>query len=178
MMYHWKKYWETILFSALIVLASTILFVVELPNQVHLEKVYLAVIAAIITLYIGLLRVKVEQDKFEQSLFEHFNGRYNSKLDDLLNKVSHDNNESSGPNELDKEDKKIIINYLNLCAEEFYWYKRGRIPRSIWDAWIAGIKQKVKYNVVKRVIKEEMEKNETKKSYYDFLDHLIKKHKL
>jgi hypothetical protein len=34
-----------------------------------------------------------------------------------------------------------MIEYGNLCSEEFALYKEGRIPNEIWKIWRQGIKE-------------------------------------
>jgi len=33
-----------------------------------------------------------------------------------------------------------VIDYLNLCGEEYLYYKRGYIEPSVWHAWQNGMK--------------------------------------
>jgi hypothetical protein len=35
--------------------------------------------------------------------------------------------------------RNLVIDYFNLCAEEFLWYKKNRIPNDVWSAWKSGI---------------------------------------
>jgi hypothetical protein len=166
--YFWVKYWETIL--AFLGLVTVIFILPNYDEKFYSQNFYLGAIAAIIALYVGILKVKVEHDKFEQSLFENFNGRYNSKLNDLLNKTKRkeDANKKSKPYK--GKDKNLIIDYLNLCAEEYFWFKRGRISREIWLSWEAGIHQNIQLKRVKEVIEEEKKTDLTKRSYYEFFE--------
>ena len=48
-----------------------------------------------------------------------------------------------------------LNDYFNLCAEEYYWYKKGRIDDTIWKSWQAGMNS---WYTNKPVIKEAWEK--------------------
>jgi hypothetical protein len=34
---------------------------------------------------------------------------------------------------------QVIQDYLNLCAEEFLWYRLGRIDEDVWISWKRGM---------------------------------------
>ena len=34
-----------------------------------------------------------------------------------------------------------LTDYINLCAEEHYWYKKGHIDEKVWKAWSLGMKE-------------------------------------
>ncbi len=66
----------------------------------------------------------------------------------------------------------MLIDYLNLCAEEYMWVLKGRIPEHIWDSWKNGIKEHYENLAIKEVFEDEMIK--WKSSYYGFFDELHK----
>jgi len=55
-------------------------------------------------------------------------------MNNYLNNVSDESIISTS------EDRQKVINYLILCAEEYMWVKKGRIPTDIWANWKVGIK--------------------------------------
>jgi hypothetical protein len=60
----------------------------------------------------------------------------------------------------------LIIDYFNLCSEEFLWFKRGRIPNDVWNAWKNGILVNLEIVQVKMLFEEEVNSNSKSISYY------------
>lgn len=83
---------------------------------------------------------KIEQDRLMKELFKEFNERYdriNNKLDDISNISKSDWDKL----DLDKKSGKkgVIIDFFNICAEEYYWYNEKRINLTIWKSWNKGM---------------------------------------
>lgn len=79
-----------------------------------------------------LQKQRIEDAAFFQKAFSDFNARYdgmNEKLSEVLSTGQVNSNRSS------------LIDYFNLCAEEYPLYKRGYIPLEVWDSWRAGMFQ-------------------------------------
>jgi len=75
---------------------------------------------------------KLAEISLFKDLFTEFNIRYNAMNDRLL--------EISGkPDASSLADKQFIVDYLNLCAEEFLFYKEGYIHRDVWRSWCRGM---------------------------------------
>ena len=102
-----------------------------------------------------------KKTKIMHDLFLHYNSKYN-EIDDYLREVQ------------DKDDKLIIgknnkiIDYINLCAEEYFWFKKGLISKEIWNNWKNGIDEKLKCNKIKEVFIDECTKSEKTDSYYGY----------
>lgn len=131
----------------------------------HLEwidnQVFLASVAAFITVYLGLLRYQVDADRVFQELFTTFNARYDEM---------HEQLDRLGTNGI-QADRAIVVDYLNLCAEEYLWYRKGRIDESVWRSWHAGMDEKFRNPQVERIAKEEQESSGD--SYYGFLVYML-----
>jgi hypothetical protein len=110
---------------------------------------------------------KIEDDQIFKSLFESFNNRYNTNLNDLLNELKSNSGKS-----LEVKEKNLIIDYFNLCAEEYLWYKMGRIKHEVWDAWTAGIHENLKIPQVLELYKTETETVNQRKSFYGLYEEL------
>lgn len=65
-------------------------------------------------------------------LFREFNERYDGLNDGLQNVVS-------GRGDLSAEDRRLLTDYFNLCAEEYFYYSRGIVPTAVWRAWCRGM---------------------------------------
>ena len=92
----------------------------------------LGMIGACATVYVGLLNYWLQRDKVMQDLFTAFNGRYDRLNGDLL---------AIAKGTFDGDPEPVIMDYLNLCAEEYFWYTRGRVDTAIWLAWRNGMEQ-------------------------------------
>ena len=92
-------------------------------------------------------------------MFREFNQRYdglNSRLNALL--------ERDGSLLLTPEDKHLLYDYFNLCAEEYLYFKSGYIDSEVWNAWMRGMRVFAKNEEVRRVWEAELANG----SYYGF----------
>jgi len=121
--------------------------------------------AAIATIYFGLIKYWVDEDLIFKSLFESFNKRFD-ELNKDLNAIVN------GQKPVDKTEQEIVQDYLNLCSEEYYWFKKGRIPKIVWQSWLNGIGYYLSSDIIKSYFKEQLEWD---KSYYGFLNSIIRK---
>lgn len=159
-----RKISENIIFGVLFLIVA-ILYGTKVIN----ETLLLGLLGSIATIYFGVLKLKIENDILFKDLFEKFNERYNDDLNDLINKLK-----SNPLKELTEDDRNIIIDYFNLCAEEFLWHKKKRIPNDVWKAWKAGILENLEVKQVKEVYNFETSTERGKVSYYGLVDELKK----
>ena len=80
-------------------------------------------------LYLSVLgSYKSDNDKIFKELFKEFNEKYDNKFNDGLEDIEiqylKDNNFV-----LDSNQKKLVVDYLNLCAEEYLWYELEKDTR-------------------------------------------------
>jgi hypothetical protein len=104
---------------------------------------------------------KREDDRILKELFTEFNMRYDKLNNDLGRAVLKTEIE-----ELDEKSKDAIIDYFNLCAEQYMWFKRGRIDEVIWKSWNAGMNYWYKQAVIKQLWMDEIRTKNGKMSYY------------
>jgi hypothetical protein len=103
-----------------------------------------------------------------KDLFQSFNEQYSDKIKELLNIIR--NNPDI---ELKKpEERNQIIDYFNLCAEEYLWRTKKRIPKKVWKAWKAGIELNLKIPQVKEVFLSEISTEAGRVSYYGLAEEL------
>lgn len=155
----------TILFLILVLILITLL----LWGYIELNTLY-ALLGALITAYFGILRQNIDDDKVFRELFIAFNSRYSNKTNDLLNTLRIGN-----INEINESEKLLIIDYFNLCSEEYLWYKKGRIPSIVWKAWESGILVNLSIPIVKDLFLVETKEEKQKMSYYGFTEHIFSK---
>jgi len=135
------------------------------------NNLFLGALGIIATFYFGVLKYKIENDRVFQELFTSFNDRYNSDFTKLINSLrGHPDKILEVHNE--KSDESLIIEYFNLCAEEYLWYSKNRIPKSIWGAWKAGIKENLEIKQVREVYDKETKTERGRKSYYGLVEEL------
>jgi hypothetical protein len=137
-------------------------------QSVDKVEIYVSVFAIITSLYFGLLKHQLSNDDMFLKIFSDFNARYNDDFNDLLNEIRNEDRE------LQINEKKLVIDYFNLCAEEYLWYKRGRLPKNIWNAWKAGILENLKIKQVFEVYQDEMKTDNERKAYYGLEDEIEK----
>ena len=134
----------------LIIVVPTLSYCSEMEGTLAL-----ALVGGSASLYLGLFNYWLHRDKMMQELFINFNRRYDEMNDDLLAI-------SSGA-EPTKVKERVVVDYLNLCAEEYFWFKRGRIDEDIWKAWLAGMNYWMKFPDIQAIAKKEAK---YKSSYY------------
>lgn len=110
---------------------------------------------------------KMEQDRMMKELFTEFNVRYD-KINNPLNKIARKSLKKWGGYDERKKAKYegIIVDFFNICAEEYYWYKEGRLDEKIWKSWHKGMNDIYKTGEIIPMIWAEECKNGGYKSYY------------
>ena len=58
--------------------------------------------------------------------------------------------------------EKRLVDYFNLCAEEFLYYQRGYIYPTVWQAWCRGMFQYLRIKAVRELWESEVKTG----SYY------------
>lgn len=132
----------TVLF---LVVSMAILWWAQFDGDLN-GTVALGMIGACATVYIGLLNYWLQRDKVMQDLFTAFNVRYDRLNGDLL---------AIAKGTFEGDPDRIIIDYLNLCAEEYFWYTRGRIDGAIWKAWRNGMENWLQVPAIREVARRE-----------------------
>ncbi len=110
---------------------------------------------------------KIEKDRLMKELFTEFNLRYD-KINNPLNKIAN-KSFKKWQNYDDKKQSKyygVIIDFFNICAEEYYWFKEGRLDKKIWNAWHKGMNDIFNKGEIIQMLWEEECQNEGFKSYY------------
>lgn len=134
-----------------------------------LTPTILGIAGVIITVIFSAANKKINHQRMEKELFKEFNERYD-KLNETLSRLHPDfsisdlNTRTLGFNS--RTYGETLIDYFNLCSEQYYWKKNGRISPEIWLAWNKGMNYYYNnFPVVKQLWKEEI-KNKNYISYY------------
>ena len=120
-----------------------------------------------VTLFGGLLsalyfvqKQKLEETRLFEELFRSFNDRYDQMNGDLNQLIDRTDKQV-----ITKEDKNLLYDYFNLCAEEYLFYKRGYIPPTVWESWEEGMRYYMRDPRIRRVWEED--ESTQGSSYYD-----------
>lgn len=151
-----------------VVVISTLLFLLvalfKLFNLIPIELMF-GLLGSIATLYFGLMKYEIENDRIFMELFKNFNSKYKTEYNDLFEKLKQNKNEKISENE-----SSLIIDYFNLCAEEYLWFSKKRLPKDVWKAWKAGMMENLEIEQIKQVYFDEIKSERGRKSYYGLFD--------
>jgi hypothetical protein len=107
---------------------------------------------------------KLDELRLFKDLFTDFNRRYdamNEKLENIR----------AGNQRVDPQQRKILANYFNLCAEEYLFFNEGYIHGEVWSSWCRGMLYYLHDARILQVWNEEMVSD----SYYSLTLDTIKK---
>jgi hypothetical protein len=154
-----------------------------------IQNIIAAVIATFIAYKFNKSKISLDRESFKRDLFLKYNDRYdklNNHLEELCFKefeIQRDHQLGEGQSLEDIyyilfHDEpteppayiKSIYDYINLCAEEYYWYKKDLIDEEVWQCWHKGMNYWYQNSFfVKKIIDREKDREA---AYYnfDFLD--------
>lgn len=107
-----------------------------------------AVIAGTLGFCYFVQQQKLAETALFHQLFTGFNARYDKLNGPLAALLSETN--------LLPEQRNVIVDYFNLCAEEYLFYQQGYIPRIVWRSWCRGMAWYLKRHPFKDVWNEEL----------------------
>ncbi|RZL68518.1 MAG: hypothetical protein EOO93_03655 [Pedobacter sp.] len=142
-----------------------------------LATIFLGLIGYKLTKTYSNLSDRISSDTLFHSLFRDFNTRYgylNAHLK-ALELLSKDEKFSLDDLKLNSDLYDKAIDYLNLCAEEYYWYKQGRVNSAVWNAWSHGMNYWYSEIRVLREVWEDEIKDDYKSYYLKEEDNLFNK---
>ncbi len=161
----WDKILTLLTIAGIGIVAYCWLFEYSLPEG----KEYEAIIAGLV-LYFGILynimTYKISADKFSKELFNEFNERFD-KMNENLNRIIKEEFFYFAHSNFTIDD--VVIDYMNLCAEEYYWYRKGRVDYLVWDSWKKGMIYYLKNPSFMSVVEDQRKE---KDSYYGLYDEL------
>lgn len=145
-----KHYWK-------IALVGTVAGIILILRFGPTDKV--ALMGSLMAVVLGFCYFSQQQKLGETALFKQlfteFNERYN-KMNDRLAKIAVS---LDPPN---PDIRQEIVDYFNLCAEEYLFFCEGYIHPEAWRSWCNGMLWYLKREPFKTVWAEEVKTN----SYY------------
>ncbi len=152
------------------------------------QTICAALIAALVAALYYFSKARLDKAVFQRQLFSEYNKKYD-ELNDRLEKLRHLEFETAVESEqgnsksLDdyweelfeepaakSELVGVAFDYINLCSEEYYWYKKGYVELDVWKCWHNGMKSWYSdLYFMQKIVERERNKNAP---YYndDFLE--------
>lgn len=138
-----RNYW----WIALAIGGGTALLAVQFGGD---ERVGL--VGTVIAGTLGFCYFVQQQKLAETSLFHQIFTNFNARYDQLNGPLAALLSER----DLTTEQRSLIVDYFNLCAEEYLFYQQGYIPPQVWRSWCRGMAWHLKRHPFKDVWNEEM----------------------
>lgn len=160
---HLKRYSDLYLINILTIISGIIFYCFDRKPEIPI-----AIFATGISISFGFRQYKIENDKMFKELFQSFNEKYDLKFNNKLNKIEQKTKEDLNY-ELNKKQIALIMDYLNLCAEEYLWYTKGRIDETVWKSWEKGMKFYINIKSIKKVVETQKAQ---KDSFYGLFEKL------
>ncbi len=104
-----------------------------------------------------LQKQKLEEMRLFREIFKECNERYEA-MNEVLDEISQ-----KEPSDLSAKERAQVINYLNLCGEEYLYFRQGYINPVVWTAWLNGMKFLMSHPSIKLIWDQEKKTG----SYYD-----------
>lgn len=115
------------------------------------------VAGALLSIAYFLQKQRLDELRLFRDLFKEFNARYDDMNEDLA-RIS-----ALQIADIDEDARARLVDYFNLCGEEYLYFKLGFIEPTVWSAWHNGMKALMKFPAISSVWHAERETG----SYYD-----------
>ena len=123
-----RNYWWILLF----LIIGTGVYAYQYQTDI---KITFPILGALLSFFYFLQKQRLEEMRLFRKLFTDFNSRYD-KMNEKLGKIIKNNQGG----DLKKDETQTIVDYFNLCAEEYLFYKQGYILPDVWMAWHNGMR--------------------------------------
>lgn len=100
----------------------------------------------------------LQETRLFTELFQQFNKRYG----DMNERLSVIAQSMSGG--ISREDRQVLMDYFNLCAEEYLYFSAGYIDDSVWNSWMRGMRAYAEVPAIRELWENELLSG----SYYGF----------
>ncbi len=138
----------------------------KIPND-KLPETFIAIAVFLGTISYNMINYKIAHEQFFRQIFTDFNKRFDL-MNDALNQIRIGEKEIKYENTT-KTRESIILDYLNLCSEEYLWFSKRRIDLKVWIAWRQGMD----YYLKSEHFIEIFEKQKAERSsYYGLIEEL------
>jgi hypothetical protein len=145
-----KHYWK-------IALAGTVAGIILILHFAPSDKV--ALIVSLVAAALGFCYFSQQQKLAETALFKQLFTEFNQRYDEMNSCLAKIAVSRDPP---DPAIRQKIVDYFNLCAEEYLFFCEGYIHPEAWRSWCTGMPWYFKQEPFKTVWAEEVRTN----SYY------------
>jgi hypothetical protein len=132
--------------GAVVVAAIAVIVTSGAPGR---ERLIATTLGTALTFCYLVQKQKLDELQLFKDLFTDFNRRYNEmneKLEDIR----------AGNRRIDPELRSTLVDYFNLCAEEYLFFKEGYIHREVWSSWCRGMVYYLRDDRIRQVWNAEM----------------------
>lgn len=91
------------------------------------------ILGSVLSLIYFVQKQKLEELNLFRELFKEFNARYDG-MNEKLSKIVTNSNDTISDDESD-----LLVDYFNLCGEEYFYYRKGYIDPIVWESWFNGM---------------------------------------
>ncbi len=109
-----------------------------------------AAIAGTLGFYYFVQQQKLSETELFHNLFTGFNARYD-KLNGPLAEIAQRAAVQT------TAERNLVVDYFNLCAEEYLFFKEGYIHREAWRSWCRGMLWYLRRHPFRDIWHEEIE---------------------
>lgn len=102
------------------------------------SKTVLGLAGGIAAAYAFIYKQSLDDTRFFRELFREFNERFEKKNQALNGIRERANGDPAFA--LEPGDTDTLMDYFNLCAEEYLYFKSGFIDPEVWQSWLAGMR--------------------------------------
>ena len=100
----------------------------------------------------------LQETRLFTELFQTFNERYD-RLNHHLNEIA-----GSARVGLSADSQQLLMDYFNLCAEEYLYFRSGYIDEDVWRSWTHGMRVYAQVPAIREIWERELAAG----SYYGF----------
>jgi hypothetical protein len=97
----------------------------------------LSLLSPIIASALGFCYFVQQQRLAETMLFKQLFTEFNLRYDGLNDKLTEIATQRTLPS---PQDRQVVVDYFNLCAEEYLFFRRGYITPEVWRSWCRGMR--------------------------------------
>ena len=134
------------------------------------------VIGAFLTMFGTLLTLRRHTRVFQTYVALEFFRRYadiSKAMPDRLRFAKYEANTSPVSDEEWRQITRSMIEYGNLCSEEFALWEQGRIPTDIWQVWKDAIRENFETEIWRATWAEVSREYESFKPFMSFMKKLL-----
>ena len=102
---------------------------------------------------LGFCYFAVQQKLAETTLFHEIFVRFNERYDGMNDCLAEIADRQA---DLTPAQRKLVVDYFNLCAEEYFFHTQGYIPPEVWKAWCCGMAWYLRRHPFREIWEEEV----------------------